>query len=147
MLLLAACNAQNAEREIPRATDISLGPNVVTLTIEVTQTHEIPTASMMQSTPVTLSSTPSPPAMPSGLTTVEPSFAKQPVIHDQPGDSYETIVSIPIGEDSLIQYEKHPESYQGPNALAVLPDESFMLADPVGERLISHAAAERIAEQ
>lgn len=45
-------------------------------------------------------------------------------------------MSIPIGKDSMIQYEKHPESYQGPNALAVLPDESFMLADPIGERLL-----------
>lgn len=146
IFFLAACNVQNNKTEIAPTTEITPVINVITLTAEVTETRLIPTTTMMPSPMVMLSATPLPSTTLTSSITMESSFAKQPIIHDQQGNIYETILSIPIGEGSMIQYKKRPDSYEGPNALAVLPDRSFMLADPVGERLIHVSADGRIVD-
>lgn len=65
-----------------------------------------------------------------------PSSTYKPVIHKQPGDIYETLLSLPVGPNNIVQYKRHPEAIEGPNAIAVLPNGNFLIADPVGDRLL-----------
>ena len=131
IFLLVSCKGSNIALD-PPATPVSPGTNLSTSTAENPIT---PSSTSLPSPTARQTNTPLSTATPSALITAEPSENKGPIIHEQPGEIYETIVSIPIGKDSLIQYEKH-QSYQGPNAIAVLQDESFMIADPFGERLL-----------
>lgn len=62
-----------------------------------------------------------------------------PVIQEQPGPLYTTLFSIPVGEGKTIQYRggNDPDTeINGPNAIAVLPDDSFVIADLVANRLL-----------
>jgi len=52
----------------------------------------------------------------------------EPVIHDQPGDLYETIFRIPIDNESGIQYEELPGAIFGPNGIAISPDGAFIVS-------------------
>lgn len=61
-----------------------------------------------------------------------------PVVHTEPGPLYQTIFSIPIGQDG-IQYrglDVPDMEITGPNNLAVLPDGTFVIADLIGNRLL-----------
>ena len=51
---------------------------------------------------------------------------------------YETVFSIPVGEDSIIQYDFRPTSIHGPIAIAVLPDDSIMIADFAANHLLQY---------
>jgi len=52
---------------------------------------------------------------------------------------YETVLSIPVGKDSIIQYSGGGVGeINGPNAIAILPDETFMIADLVSNRLLQY---------
>ncbi len=59
----------------------------------------------------------------------------QPVIHGQPGDTYKTVFNIPAGDNKIFHYLIGPTSIEGPNALAILPDDSFLISDYSGNRL------------
>ena len=64
-----------------------------------------------------------------------------PIINDRPDDLYKTVFSIPVGENSVIQYRggDNPNmEITGPNAIAVLPDGSFMIADLIANRLLHY---------
>jgi hypothetical protein len=52
----------------------------------------------------------------------------EPVIHDQTGDLYETIFSIPIDKESIFQYEELPGAIFGPNGMAMTPDGTFIIS-------------------
>jgi hypothetical protein len=69
-----------------------------------------------------------------------PSLARSPVIHTLPGEVYETVFSIPIDERNSIQYNIPSccANIEGPNAIAVLPDNSFLISDPLGRRLLKY---------
>jgi hypothetical protein len=64
-------------------------------------------------------------------------FTVQPVIHERLGTMYEIVCSIPAGKGRAIHYfgGDHQE-VNGPNAMVVLPDDSFLIADSVGDRLV-----------
>ncbi|MCS7011104.1 MAG: hypothetical protein NZL98_07025, partial [Anaerolineales bacterium] len=83
------------------------------------------------STPVTLSTLTSAPISPF------------PVIRNRPGDLYETVFTIPVGEEGVTyQGVGIPDmAITGPNALAILPDGSFVIADLVGNRLLRYDSA------
>ena len=64
-----------------------------------------------------------------------------PNIHEQPGDLYTTVFSIPVGGDSLIHYRggDNPDmEITGPDAIAVLPDDTFVIADLIANRLLHY---------
>lgn len=94
-----------------------------------TQTHAQPTLS--ETIELTLESTPTP------SLTVSPVPIKHPIINDQPGNLYDTLFIIPVGENSILYHGRdHPDmEINGPNAIAVLPDGSFVIADLVGNCL------------
>jgi hypothetical protein len=57
------------------------------------------------------------------------------------GSYYETLLSIPVGENSLQYFGGDPpgSKINGPNAIAVLSDGSFAIADLVGNRIWHYA--------
>jgi hypothetical protein len=59
-----------------------------------------------------------------------------PVIHELPGNLYETLFQIPVDSSSIIQYDHGPSAVEGPHAIATLPDFNFLIADPIGKRLL-----------
>ena len=71
------------------------------------------------------------------LVTISPLPIIQPVVNQQMGDLYEIMFSIPVGQDNPIKYWGASDSeIIGPNAIAVLPDGSFLIADPVDNQLL-----------
>jgi hypothetical protein len=65
-----------------------------------------------------------------------------PIVNEQPGDLYTTVFSIPVGGDSVIQYRgvDNPDMENtGPNAIAVLPDDTFVIGDLIGNRLLYYS--------
>ncbi len=62
------------------------------------------------------------------------------IVRDPPGPYYEIVFSIPVGPDG-VQYRGFgiPEMLvTGPNALSVLPDGSFVVADLIDNRLLHY---------
>lgn len=83
----------------------------------------------------TLYVSPSATIIPIQATQTEEIHFATPVIFGQSGSSYETIFQIPVGANGIL--------YHGlsiPNALAVLPDGSFIIADPTDNRLLRYSA-------
>ncbi len=71
---------------------------------------------------------------------VEPTQSVSIAINEWPGELYQTVFSIPVGEGG-IQYRGAgvPEmQVTGPNALAVLADGTFLIADPVDNRVLHY---------
>jgi hypothetical protein len=63
----------------------------------------------------------------------------QPIIRETPGDIYETVLSIPAGDGKIIRYVKQCcSATNGPNAIAVLPDGSFMITENVNYRMLHY---------
>ena len=52
-----------------------------------------------------------------------------PIVHRQSGELYETVFRIPVGSDSVIQYQELPGAILGPNALAIQSDDTFIISD------------------
>jgi hypothetical protein len=65
---------------------------------------------------------------------------KEPLIHDLPGEVYETLFRIPAGKESDIKYEVPSccANIEGPNAIAVLPDHSILISDLLRGRLLKY---------
>jgi hypothetical protein len=83
---------------------------------------------------------PSPTMNPTSSPSATLSSATVPIIHDSPGEIYETMFSIPVGEHNIINY-KIPlccGNIEGPNAIAVLPDDAFLISDPIGRQLLNY---------
>jgi len=59
-----------------------------------------------------------------------------PTVQDWPGPLYQTQFSIPVGNMKLINYFSVGGEISGPDALAVLPDDTFLIADIVANRLL-----------
>ena len=133
-LLLAACQVigsaptdipviEPSRTSVPTETQVAVTATPLKPTIT-------PSLSTVAATP-TASTTPTPTSVPTPIV--------QPVINEGVGDIYETVFSIPVGDDSIIQYiETCCADINGPNAIAVLPDDSFMIADFTANRLLQY---------
>lgn len=129
LAFLAACNPVNT---IPPTT-VSQSPTPVseqqvsaTFTPPLSTTETWPAATKLPTT--TSTSSPLPTSV----------FA--PVIREESGALYETLFTIPVGGDSVIQYLDSGCCINGPNAMAALPDGSFLISDMVSEsRLLQYS--------
>ena len=68
---------------------------------------------------------------------LEPTSVSTPTIHTWPGELYQTVLSLPIGEDS-IQYRGQGVAemqVSGPSSLAILPDGTIVIPNHVDNRL------------
>ncbi len=71
--------------------------------------------------------------------TLEPTNVIKPAIHGGKGENYSVLFSIPVGEGANIKYRGGGDTeINGPNAIAVLPDNSILIADIVGNRLLRY---------
>lgn len=138
--ILAVCQLTQVTTTIPLTPEPSQEsmPNTSQATIPSTQSL------------LPLSTTSSPTAA-SSLTPIPTSAPRataylviQPVIHEQPGDIYETVFSVPAGDNKIFHYLRTPTSIQGPNAIAILSDESILIADFPGNRLHHFAPTGRL---
>jgi hypothetical protein len=78
------------------------------------------------------------------LTTPGTSFPdSRPAIYETPGEIYTTVLTVPIRGDSLYQYIQG-DPVQGPNTLAVLPDNSFLIGDMHRDRIYQFSQEGRL---
>jgi hypothetical protein len=65
-----------------------------------------------------------------------------PVIHEQPGPIFDTVIQIPVGEDGFQYHGAGVEDMQpvGPNGLVVTADGVFVIGDVFGNRLLRYDA-------
>ena len=133
ILILDACNPMTLGRQKTPAPELT--QDVILFrtqravgTIPDTVLSSVTPASTTSPSTSNLKSTP--------ITTL--SIAHKPEIHEQFVGNYETLFAIPVGKDSIIQYKVNPDSIQGPNAIAIVPDENILIADPVSERLLRY---------
>lgn len=133
ILLPAGCSLTNSTRQET--------PTIVTTSGAVIA----PTSTAVETPPSTLNAKRTPtyptPSSPTSIPTTKSttiSSTIKPVIHKQPGDNYEILISISVDQNSSIQYEILTQAIEGPNAIAVLPDDSFLIADPVGDQLLRY---------
>jgi hypothetical protein len=70
----------------------------------------------------------------------------QPHIDEQLGELFETIFSIPVGKGNIIQYEMGGDAVTGPNAIAVLPDNSLIIADLASDRLLHYTMTGKLLD-
>ncbi len=130
-LLIGGCTAISAPR--------------VTPTAEVLPTAMIaPSHTASASIPNTSGVTPGPTNVPSHTDSPTPSLTgtlpvmAHPAIYEMQGDLYETLFRIPVGPGGSIQYYYGPSAIEGPHAIASLPDQSFLIADPISGRLLRY---------
>jgi len=71
-------------------------------------------------------------------TTPAPTSIFTPLIREESGELYKTLFTIPVGGNSVIQYLDSGCCISGPNALAVLPNGSFLISDMVSEFRLLH---------
>lgn len=123
VLLLAACQ----DRQSP-----SLSPVAVPSERGVRATGELPTAAPAASI---VESSPS--ALP---TAAAPGQATPSVMQGVPGAPYQVLFTLPVGEGDIRYRGAGAAGGQivGPNTLAVLPDFSFVIGDPVDNRLLRY---------
>lgn len=123
-----------------------------------TQASPSPTAQISH-TPASLPATQSPPVSPptkratseaASTATVAPTIIVTPspiptsiytpLLHQGSSAFYDTLFTLPVGGGSSIQYEYSGCCINGPNALAVLPDGTFLISDMVtGKRLLHYS--------
>ncbi len=60
----------------------------------------------------------------------------QPVVKAGAGAPFEKIFTIPEGGNNPVKYFRGAGGVEGPNAIGVLPDGSFLIADPMGNQLL-----------
>lgn len=136
ILFLAACNRMDSvQKQTPVSEDTRAA---IIAPIEAATSTISPTLPVtMTLTPRTL---PSPTPIPTMKPTTELPSARAPVFNDLPGDVYETLFSIPAGERGTLKY-KIPSccaNIEGPNAIAVLSDGSFLISDLLGRQLLKY---------
>ena len=139
VVLLAACNTSKFIHQ-------------KTPTIEITQTASIPpnetiVGITLPTLPLKMTETPSPSPLPIIVPTIKSiatrSIARAPMIHARPGSVYETLFRIPVGEGSGLRYiiPSCCADIEGPNAIAVLSDNTFLISDLIGRRLLNYDQA------
>jgi hypothetical protein len=137
ILLLSACQS----------------PNAATTVLPTLQSYSAPSATSIQkaatfaliSSPTITVQTSTIIAPPTSTPTISPFPIIKPAINQQIGDLYETIFSIPVGSGNPIRYLGGGDTeIVGPNAIAVLPDGNFMIADPVSNRLFHYDQAGKL---
>lgn len=131
LALLTACAQVSASPTVPiRKSTMPLPEKPVTIT---------PTQPAQPTPEATLTATA--PPTPTFTTTPAPASIFTPLIREEPGALYETLFTIPVGGDSVIQYLDSGCCISGPNALAILPDSSFLISDMVSEFRLLHYSA------
>ncbi len=136
IILLASCSTTNTilqRTQLDEATQVAtiapteLAVSTVAPTLQLPATLPFPTL---------LSPKPTPTLKP----TATLSSARAPIIHNIPGEIYETLFSIPVGERSIIKFNIPSccGNIEGPNAIAVLPDYTFLISDPIGGQLLNY---------
>ncbi|MFZ6030378.1 MAG: hypothetical protein ACOYYS_21935 [Chloroflexota bacterium] len=140
ILVLSACQGADAT-----STSTPLVPTFPKPMLTSTKTERTPTSIVVEPTSsVTVSPTAAPSPVPTSTPNATLSPMGLPVIHDQPGELYTTVFSIPVGGDSIIQYRgaDNPDmEITGPDAIAILPDDTFMIADLIANRLLHYDEA------
>lgn len=129
VVFLAACSNPTAPpAEAPTSTAKIL-PTATLVTVPTATPSPQPTKTPTQATPTLYAV---------AIHVPELAPAKAPAIHDAPGAVYETLFSIPVGEGQDIQYEIPSccGGDVGPNALAVLPHNTFLILDAIGKQLV-----------
>jgi hypothetical protein len=137
VVLLTACNTPTVNpTQSPISTaeilpSSTLAPESTTTPYQSTETPMRLTISPTAPAAVT----PTSPIIPSStqLPTAKPtlSSARAPVIHDLPGDDYKNLFSISAGRRGILKYTIPTccANIEGPNAIAVLSDETFLISD------------------
>jgi len=153
VILLTSCTVPSRNPTIsPTSTQKFLSTS--TLEIESAALHPIrqqkppilltppssttPRSQVVVETVSTVTPSPTPISTTEAIATIPSTGA--PVIHDLPGDDYETLFSISAGRRGILKY-KIPTccaDIEGPNAIAVLSDETFLISDLLGRRLLNY---------
>ena len=128
VILFSACQAPEIRSPVPLPT--------VETSSSLTPVFQQPSTTAIQPMlpVVTVSPAPEPTVTPEP----SPTPIAQPVIHDQSGEMYEVVFSIPVGKDSVIQYHNLPGTIEGPDAIAILPDGSVMILDFASNHLLHY---------
>lgn len=144
VLPLVACNIMDSIHKVTPTSENTRAAIIAPIETAIsTISRALPVT--MTLTPLTL---PSPPLTP----TIEPTgglpSARAPLIHDLPGDLYETLFSIPAGTRGILKYEIPSccANIEGPNAIAVLSDNSFLISDFLGRRLLKYDREGRLQQ-
>lgn len=137
-LILAGCGLKNSPLSASPTIEPSPQLSPTATQIVITENPETPITVAIPSPTITSSPTvidlPTPTKSPTHLT--------PPLIQTGPGETYETVFTIPVGGNSVIQYFRGGgREVTGPNAIAVLPGLSLMIADQVGNRLLHYEPA------
>jgi hypothetical protein len=127
LVFLAACNPVNT---IPPTT-------VSQPSTPVSEQQVVATFTPLLSTPEPRPTAKKPPTNTSTSTPL-PTSVFAPVILEEPGKLYATLFTLPVGGDSMIQYLDSGCCVNGPNAMAALPDGSFLISDMVNESRLLH---------
>lgn len=104
----------------------------------------IPTKTIILETSQPYTPEPANTLTPSATTAPSPSEASPllpvPQIHEQPGDLYETIIQIPVGENGILYRGAGVVDMEpiGPNGLVVTTDGVFIIGDAFGNRLLRY---------
>jgi len=142
VLALSACQVTNATPTVPPSLQPSTKPTFTLAKTGITPTPIIVEPTPTVTTSPTTASSSTPTSIPTPTATLPPMGL--PFIHEQPGDLYTTVFSIPVGGDSIIHYRggDNPDmEITGPDAIAVLPDDTFMIADLIANRLLHYDQA------
>lgn len=141
LLLLTACQSQIVTSAVLPTLQSPSIPSVTSTQVAITPTL-VTSPTVMVPTPTIIAS---PTSSPTSTSTISPFPVIQPVVNQQTGDLYETIFSISVGPGNPIRYLGGGDTeIVGPNAIAVLPDGSFMIADPVSNSLFRYDQAGKL---
>ncbi len=143
-LVHAACNTTNSILQETIKADKTRA--------DITIPIETAIATISPTLPVTMTLTPLTLPSPTPIPTMKPiaglPSARSPVFHDLPGALYETLFSVPAGKLGTLKY-KIPScctNIEGPNAIAVLSDNSFLISDLLGRRLLKYDREGRLQQ-
>ncbi len=134
-LFLAGCGVRNSPLTVSPTLEPSPQLSPTATQIVITETPETPITVLIPSPTITSSPT----VIDLSTPTITSTPLTPPLIQTGPGETYETVFTIPVGGNSLIQYfGGGGRGITGPNAIAVYPDGSFMIVDQVGNRLLHY---------
>jgi hypothetical protein len=146
LLLLSGCRLSTGVTNTSRTPEQgqTFVPVLVSTTESVHSSETLPPTSSPQST-TTFTEIPPPTStqaivsVKTNTPTSESIFRIQPTIHEGEGGNYSVLFSIPVGKGAEIKYRGGGDSeINGPNAIAVLPDGTIVVADIVGNRLFRY---------
>lgn len=141
ILFLSSCRGTDTVHTVSPSLPTSLEPVLPLTEVEATPNPTVvDTVAPIAATTLTIELSPTIEPVPTSTSTQTLSLPDGlPMINEQPGDPYTTVFSIPVGGDDTIQYRgvDNPDiEITGPNAIAVLPDDTFVIGDLIGNRLL-----------